>query len=192
VLKIGVSPVFPMVFAGETPARTRGDACAPLQTGLRLVLAIVTVMALAVPAAHARLGEKQSYIEARYGNPVGKAQPTSPYEEVYAYRCEKYRVTVIFVNGRSVCERYTKANRVAEFTTKELGVLLTANMGESEWERKKGPNGIDRLWVRKDGKAHALYRPLQMPAELWVISSDYEALVEDVRDSKAMKGLERF
>lgn len=152
---------------------------------------MVCLAVLAVPA-HARLGEKKSYIEARFGKPVAKAHPNNPYEEVYAYQCQKYRVTVCFINGKSHCERYTKADRVAEFSTKELAVLLAANADSSDWERRRSPNGIDRLWIRKDEKARALYRPLQMPAEVWVMSREYEELTQGVKDADAMKGLERF
>lgn len=111
---------------------------------------IVAAALLALCSAHARLGESEAEVEARYGK--GKTMLSDARGVSKSYKSGGLQIFVTFFEGRSNSEMYAKLND-GRLDDAEIRVLLDANSGGLQWEageqRSDGP-----LWTVADRVAH--------------------------------------
>lgn len=74
------------------------------------------------------------------------------------YHKGRYLCFVIFDQGVSVLERYSRVDR-AELSEKEMAKFLKANAARATWTRHDSPQ--ERRFERSDHKAEATYRKLE-------------------------------
>jgi hypothetical protein len=138
---------------------------------------------------HARLGENESAIARRFGDPlatlpapanVPKNLQTRLVSRIYGVGNKKdgALVEVTFLEGVSACEFYflegEKAKRTEKLNDAQIQFILEANAGDSTWESTGTTS-----WRRKDSSAKAVLRettpsvslnpniPLQTQLLLW-------------------------
>ena len=97
-------------------------------------LCAATVFALTIPA-HARIGETEKEVEARYGAPAKKPKKESGREKSRTYRFKVLEITVIFLDRKSQHEDYTKLDG-GKFGPEEIKAFLRVNSGGAEWKKK--------------------------------------------------------
>jgi hypothetical protein len=110
--------------------------------------------------AHARLGETEDQLTARYGKGSVPWQSTPEYPvSVQMFYKNGTTITVRLIDGISVGETYQQDSGATE---KEMDALLTANAQGHTWKQKKtkaaaSDEPISKIWFRDDG-AFAFYK----------------------------------
>ncbi len=111
--------------------------------------------------AAARIGETETEVNARYGNPIFDL-PSQQDTVTKCYLSRGFSIAVTYVDGKSVREMVAKADK-SKITEKEINRLLEANSGGSAWNaqqlagQKNVPDGLIG-WRTDDKKPRvALY-----------------------------------
>lgn len=97
---------------------------------------------LTLSNAHARLGETEAQIEARYGKPKTSERSRGSASRAYIYR--GFLVLVTFEGGVSRGEHYEKSPSALELFPADIGALLGANGGGGKWHQVPD-SSADRL-----------------------------------------------
>jgi len=146
---------------------------------------------LAIPSAHARLGENEAQSKARYGEPnpalIGaNDKPLIPGATELAYHFEGWRVRAAFVSGITHRIEYVKIpenGQLKPLTDAEVEAVLNAEKDKFRWREEKPRTGYaalnelkeafeGRRWERSD-HADAV---LKMKILLVLQSKDAEKL----------------
>jgi hypothetical protein len=149
-------------------------------------LIVAAALGLALPA-HARLGDTEQQLTARYGkgSVPWKESESSPYATQLFYK-NGISIKVVLLNGVSVCESY---NSSGALTAKAVEELLTLNEQGHPW--KEGPSDqaagktnpwepVSKWWKRDDG-AMAFAK---IPYSLTIKSKELVASDEEERAKK--------
>jgi len=153
-----------------------------------LVTAVIIGLFL-TPNIHARLGENETAIARRFGDPLAtlpapanlpKNLQTRLVSRIYSVAGKKdgALIEVTFLEGVSACEFYflegEKAKTPEKLNDAQIQFILEANAGDSTWESTGASS-----WKRKNGSAKAVLRettpsvslnpniPLQTQLLLW-------------------------
>ena len=108
----------------------------------RIIFALLITAAL-LPASRAvaRVGETEAQVEARYGKPYARDVQRGSLR-LFAYRKDDMEIGVIYQDGKSAAELYSKRDKSALSDT-EIRVLLDANSAGASWV--KAPGGVP-MW----------------------------------------------
>lgn len=129
---------------------------------------------LLTATAHARLGETKEQIQVRYGKPIQQTDADADYAK------NIWRVTVIFIDGKSVSEKFTKAEG-ADLSHNEVDILLQRN-SNNDWVQLSGDKGR-RRWQRGNGLQLAEFTGKAL--RIWTKKQDdIETARSDERDRK--------
>jgi hypothetical protein len=112
---------------------------------MKFLFALPLVLFLAMPAAHARLGETEGQSQQRYGQPNGDLigandKPLMPGTLEKAYSYQGWRVRVAFAGGVCVRIEYVHIpqdgapQKIAEA---EMAAILDAEKGKFSWREEK-------------------------------------------------------
>ena len=129
-------------------------AIAAIQIMKQLLVVVLTVLATLSPA-RANLGDRDERIDDAYGNVVERHLLDDGRVSILYHKDQgRYLYFVIFANGRSVVEGYSrvKGNDLAE---KEIARFLKANAAGGTWMPAGTPK--ERRFKRSDDKAEATY-----------------------------------
>jgi len=138
------------------------------------------VFALTIPS-HARIGETEREIEARYGAPVQKPKKETGREKSRTYRFGGLEITVTFLDRKSQREDYIKLNG-GKFGSDEIQEFLKANSKGAEWK-----NTSEAEWELPGGAVTATYMDLNgLPPKFTLETKEYNALLgAEVQPEKA-------
>jgi hypothetical protein len=109
------------------------------------------------------IGESESEIKARYGDPT-ETMPTESVREIWkAYKSDGGRIIyVAFLDGRSQMETYKMPDGSPPART-DIEAILKANGSGAEWQRDASATGRMERWYRLntagEEEAIALYDP---------------------------------
>lgn len=118
---------------------------------------LVLLLLIAPALAHARLGEKEEQLTARFGTPVGRTSENTmaqgkilEFGYRLTYRQEEWTITVVIVDGRSVQESYHKPG---DWTDAQITAVLNSNTQGAKWTDETPPSArkFARKWRRSDG-----------------------------------------
>lgn len=107
---------------------------------------ICLALCLLQGTAAARIGETETEVNARYGNPIFNL-PSQQNTVTKCYLSRGFSIAVTYGDGKSVREMVAKADK-SEITEKEIDRLLEANSGGSAWNaqqlagQKNVPDGL--------------------------------------------------
>ena len=120
---------------------------------MKHVIPIATVLLVTV-SAHARVGETQNEIKARYGD--GKKAQTQRLAgaETFEYEKNEFYVEVVILDGKSVMEIYAHRKGTTDDAIKELLKANTTSnetawrfdRKENRWERGGTPKLVGYRW----------------------------------------------
>jgi hypothetical protein len=115
---------------------------------------IVVGLALLVGAStmSAGLGDRADRIDDAYGDIVQRHLLDDGRLNV-VYHSGRYLYSVIFADGRSILERYSRDNGRG-LSAQEISKFLKANAGGAKWIPE---NATQQRFKRSDGKAEATY-----------------------------------
>jgi hypothetical protein len=115
---------------------------------------IVVVLAVLIGAStiYGTLGDRADTIDDRYGDVVQRHLLDDGRLNI-VYHSGRYLYSVIFANGRSVLERYSRFNG-SGLSPKEIDKFLKANSGGAKWIPD---NATGQHFKRSDGGAEATY-----------------------------------
>jgi len=119
------------------------------------VLAVFMFLAACPPCAYSCLGESSAQIEARYGAAIGtrKDDPSRVVTRYYLH--DGLGISVKFLEGKSQCETYLKADNAA-MSGQEITAILKANALGSDWLSVYQSADTGR-WELKSRVATAVY-----------------------------------
>jgi hypothetical protein len=120
-----------------------------------LMILMIAVFA-AVSSTWAKLGDSGDMIEDSYGAVVQRRLGENETVSVI-YISKGYLYLVTFANDRSISESYSHV-KGAELSEKEITKFLKANAANAKWI--SGNTGTIRRFTRSDGKAEAVYAPV--------------------------------
>ena len=118
-----------------------------------LVLALIVVTASS--SVWANLGDGSDRIDNLYGNLVQRRLRDDGTVRVL-YHKDRYLYLVIFVNDRSILERYSHANGTG-LSEKEIARFLKANASGATWAPAPDNKTAERKFERSDHGAEATY-----------------------------------
>jgi hypothetical protein len=145
-------------------------------------LCAAAVFALTIPA-HARIGETEKEVEARYGAPVQKPKKESGREKERTYRFKDLEITVIFLDRKSQHEDITKLDG-GKFGSDEIEAFLKDNSGGAEWKKKS-----EAEWELPSGTVSATYMDINgLPPKFTLETKEYNALLGSEVQPKKAKG----
>ncbi len=97
---------------------------------------------LATASVHARVGETQTQIAARYGDGKKAQSQRLAGAETYEYRKDDFYVEVVILDGKSVMEIYAHSNGTTDDVIKEL--LKVNSSTEATWHLDRKANRWER------------------------------------------------
>ncbi len=121
----------------------------PMEKRLKEVVVGLLGMLLAgalAPRAAALLGDDFAAIEARYGAALSRSQ-LAPGQEASVHEFTGYRILVLYRDGKSARETFSKLNGPGAFSEQEIGALLLAHAAGEKWEEQGKVTGT-RVWGR--------------------------------------------
>ncbi len=137
---------------------------------------VVLGLALAAPA-YARIGENEEQIKARYGKPVRTNTKIFAPRVGRVYHAADMDITVIFVDGVSGVESFSKKNKFDWLSMNEVELLLKANSLGQEWRVEKRPDATTHEWewalVDTNGTALGVARFDPIKGDLMVCSQKF-------------------
>jgi hypothetical protein len=120
----------------------------------RFIVVVLTVLATLSPVS-AHLGDRDERIDDAYGNVVERHLLDDGRVSILYHRDgDRYLRFVIFANGRSVLEGYSRV-KGTDLSEKEIAKFLEANAAGATWS--PDDRGTERRFRRSDGKAEATY-----------------------------------
>lgn len=120
---------------------------APCVASWRRSIGIFVVSLLLGGTAGARIGETETEVQTRYGDPVFILPSTVENSLTKCYLSDNLSIAVTYMKGRSVRETFAKADR-SRLTEKEIQRLLEGNAGGAIWNvqelagKKNVPAGL--------------------------------------------------
>jgi hypothetical protein len=144
-----------------------GEKCG-MNIIMRRYLLLFAMILAGASSACASLGDNDERIEESYGNIVERHLRDDGSVSVL-YHKDRYLYFVVFVNRRSVLERYSRVDR-ADLSEKEIAKFLKANAGPKiMWTRVEANNPKERKFQRSDHKAEATCRKVdgQLTLTVW-------------------------
>jgi|SRR5437667_151173 len=118
---------------------------------MKQVILVVVAVFTALNSIQANLGDGGDRIDDLYGNLVGRQLRDDGTVSVL-YHKDRYVYFVVFATGRSVLERYSRADG-RDLSAKEISRFLKANAGT--WTPENTTK--ERRFKRSDGRAEATY-----------------------------------
>ena len=120
----------------------------------QLVVVALTVLAALSPI-RANLGDRDERIDEAYGNVVERHLLDDGRVSILYHKDQgQYLYFVIFANGRSVLEGYSRV-KGTDLSEKEIARFLKANAAGGTWLPAGTPK--ERRFKRSDDKAEAIY-----------------------------------
>jgi hypothetical protein len=120
----------------------------------RFIVVVLTVLA-AVGPVRGNLGDRDERIDDAYGNVVERHLLDDGRVSILYHRDgDRYLRFVIFANGRSVLEGYSRV-KGTDLSEKEITKFLEANAAGATWS--PDDRGTERRFRRSDRKAEATY-----------------------------------
>ena len=103
---------------------------------------------LTVNQLQARLGESLAEVDAGYGKAITVEKGRTDRESKQLYSHDGYRITVVFLNGKSSCEEFTKEDlRNIAFSDDETRAVLMANCLGLQWNRLRSTDN-EPMWEK--------------------------------------------
>ena len=142
------------------------------------------LLAMVASVAHARIGETEAQIEARYGKPLKTDG------DFKAYTANGFTIIVTFLDGRSEGEMFEKPDRAA-FSENELAMLMTANGGGRKWtDATPQFDFVRKMWRSADGNLTAVYKTI--PPTLVIASRKFAEHQERTQKKEETEKLSGF
>ncbi|MEO6506941.1 MAG: hypothetical protein ABIO87_04075 [Chthoniobacterales bacterium] len=133
------------------------------------MVALLAGVLFLTETAQGRIGERESQIQARFGNPVTVLATAAGESGVTkCYGSDNFSIAITFLHGKSVREIVTKKDN-SKITEAEINALLEANAGDSSWnEQGVGPennvtSGVQK-WRSADRRARIAFYDSQTHA----------------------------
>jgi hypothetical protein len=123
-----------------------------MKQSIVLILAILA----AASSVSAGIGDNSDRIEDLYGSVIQRRLRNDGTVSVI-YIKSGYLCLVTFANDRSISESYSHV-KGTELSEKEIKAMLKANAAHGTW--KPDNTGKVRRFIRSDGKAEAIYAPV--------------------------------
>jgi len=118
---------------------------------LHILLLLVIAFESFGTIAHARLGDTEADLTARYGNGSNAGQ------SFHMYYTQGWIITVWLMDGHSESERFQKNSGASD---EEIATLLTLNAQGHAWgPQQVNPNTSARAWKRDDGATASTGNP---------------------------------
>jgi hypothetical protein len=118
----------------------------------RFIVVFLTVFT-ALSSVWANLGDRDERIDDAYADVVERHLLDNGRVSIL-YKKDRYLYFVIFANGRSVLEGYSRV-KGTDLSEKEITRFLKANAAGATWIPDN--RGTERRFTRNDGKAEATY-----------------------------------
>lgn len=118
----------------------------------RFIVVLLTILT-ALSSVWANLGDRDERIDDAYGDVVERHLLDDGRVSIL-YKKDRYFYFVIFANGRSVLEGYSRV-KGTDLSEKEITRFLKANAAGATWIPDN--RGTERRFTRSDGKAEATY-----------------------------------
>lgn len=116
-----------------------------------LPLLVWALLIQAINIAHARIGETEQQIIARYGKSIKDIPSKGAREKYGAFVFNGFTIIVVFLDGVSQAESYSK-DRDGEFSNDEIAALLKANAPAASWKLKASTPPAKLQWEAKIDK----------------------------------------
>ncbi len=124
---------------------------------MKRYLLLFAIVLTGASSVRANLGDNDERIEESYGNIVERHLRDDGSVSVLYHR-GRYLYFVVFVNRRSVLERYSRFDRT-DLSEKEIARFLKANAArETTWTRVGQSHSTERRFERGDHQAKATCR----------------------------------
>jgi hypothetical protein len=120
---------------------------------MKQVILVVVAVSIALSSIQASLGDGGDRIDDLYGNLVGRQLRDDGTVSV-VYHKDRYIYFVVFATGRSVLERYSRADG-RDLSAKEISKFLKANAGGATWTPDN--TAKERHFKLSNGRAEATY-----------------------------------
>ena len=120
---------------------------------MKQVILVVVALFTALSSIQASLGDSGDRIDDLYGNLIQRQLRDDGAVRV-VYHKDRYVYFVVFATGRSVLERYSRADG-RDLSTKEISRFLKANAGGAAWTPDN--TAKERRFKLSDGRAEATY-----------------------------------
>lgn len=121
-----------------------------MSTRGRLFL-LALLFALTVRTAHARVGETEAELAARYGQPDHSMTKTGAGLTIRHYQHAGFRIMVYDMGGRSVSEFFAPEGS-SNLSITEAAAIMKANAGARQWQAL---DATETNWRTTDGQIHA-------------------------------------
>lgn len=122
---------------------------------MKLHLLLPAACLLSITSVHAGLGDAPDRIDAAYGAAVDTRKDEASGVVTKYYLHAGFGISVRFLNGKSQCETYLKADKSA-MSAEEIAALLKANAFGSDWLTVYKNADIER-WELKSRAATAVH-----------------------------------
>jgi len=123
---------------------------------MRQLLIVVLIVLAALSPVRASLGDRDERVDDAYGNVVERHLLDDGRVSVLYHRDQgQYLYFVIFANGRSVLEGYSRV-KGTDLSEKEIARFLKANAAGGTWLPPAG-TPKERRFKRSDDKAESTY-----------------------------------
>jgi hypothetical protein len=137
---------------------------------------IASALVLMATICHARVGETQAQVEARYGKHVKEVKPLAPAGAAYLYRKGELAFFVGFVDGKAAYELVESVEEdgdigEGELEAKDIDASLKSNAPDGGWKEVTGAQDGNRHWTSADGALIAVYNVKNY--QLLIQSSDF-------------------
>jgi len=122
---------------------------------MKQLLVVVLIVLATLSPVRANLGDRDERIDEAYGNVVERHLLDDGRVSILYHKDQgRYLYFVIFANGRSVLEGYSRV-KGTDLSEKEIARFLKANAAGATWMQDNTSN--ERRFTRSDGKAEATY-----------------------------------
>ena len=128
---------------------------------MQRLLGILALVFLLFGSAQARIGETETEIRGRYGDPLGLLPSSVDASLTKHYLSGGFSIAVTYLDGRSAREMLAKADK-SQITDKEIRLLLDANAGGYSWtaqeldSQKNVPAGL-LVWRTNDQRSRVAF-----------------------------------
>jgi hypothetical protein len=125
-------------------------------------LLLASALILVTTVCHARIGETQAQVEARYGKHMKEVKPLTPASAAYLYRKGELAYFVGFVDGKAAYELVESVEEDGDIgegklEADDIDAALKANAPDGGWKEILGAPDGNRRWTSVDGKLTAAY-----------------------------------
>jgi hypothetical protein len=123
---------------------------------------IASALIFITTVCHARVGETQAQVEARYGKHMKEVKALAPASAAYLYRKGDLAFFVGFIDGKAAYELVESVEEDGDIgegklEANEIDASLKANAPDGGWKEVMGAQDGNRHWTSADGKLTAAY-----------------------------------